>query len=131
VTRYLNAIFVGALFLMLGAPVMAQEDDDGPLTASWTAIQLNGKPVDGLTLDYTTDKVSGTGGCNRFNGPISIEDDAIQIGPLATTKMMCEGKSELESQYFAALEAARSFVVQSNILTLKAEDGHDLIKFKK
>ncbi|MET0407780.1 MAG: META domain-containing protein [Hyphomicrobium sp.] len=129
--RYVAAVMIGAVALAVGASAMAQEDDDGPLTASWAAIELNGRPVEGPTLDYTTDQVSGTGGCNRFNGPISIEDDAVQIGPLASTKMTCEGKSDVEAQYFAALEAARSFVIQDDTLTLKAEDGHDLVKFKK
>lgn len=129
--RYVKAILVGVILLSVSAPVRAQEDDDGPLTANWTATELNGKPVEGLTLDYTTDRASGTGGCNQFKGPITIEDDAIQIGPLASTKMMCEGKSEIEAQYFSALEAARSFVVQGNTMTLKAEDGRDLVKFKR
>jgi heat shock protein HslJ len=129
--RYLKAIVIGALALAVSAPVLAEDDDDGPLAASWTATELDGKPVDGLTFDYTTDKVSGTGGCNRFSGPISIEDDAIQIGPLASTKMMCEGKSEIETQYFTALELARSFAVEGDSLTLRAEDGHVLLKFKK
>ena len=101
-----DALAISALILISGGAAMA-DDDDGPLAASWVAIELNGKPVDGPTLDYTTDKVSGTGGCNRFNGPITIEDDAVQIGPLAATRMMCEGKAEVETQYFAALEAAR------------------------
>jgi heat shock protein HslJ len=128
--RYVQAVVVGMLTLAVSIQALAQ-DEDGPLTARWIATELNGKPVDGPTLDYTTDKVSGTGGCNRFNGPITIEDDAVQIGPLASTKMICEGKSEIEAQYFSALEAARSFVVQDDTLTLKAEDGHDLVKFRK
>jgi len=129
--RYMKAIVIGALALAMSGPVLAEDDEDGPLAASWVAIELGGKPVEGLTLNYTTDKVSGTGGCNRFSGPISIEDDAIQIGPLAATKMICEGKSEIETQYFTALEAARSFVVEGDMLTLKADDGHVLAKFKK
>lgn len=129
--RYMKAIVIGALALAMSGPVLAEDDEDGPLAASWVATELNGKAVDGLTLDYTTDKVSGTGGCNHFNGPISIEDDAIQIGPLAATKMMCEGKSDIETQYFTALEAARSFVVEGDMLMLKADDGHVLVKFKK
>jgi heat shock protein HslJ len=124
------SLFVMALALGVCAPAFA-DDDDGPLTASWIAVELNGKPVEGLTLDYTTDKVSGTGGCNRFNGPIIIEDDAVQIGPLVSTKMMCEGKAEVESQYFAALEAARSFVLDNGMLVLKGDGGKVLVKFKK
>ena len=67
----------------------------------------------------------------RFTGPISIEDDAIQIGPLASTKMFCEGKSETEAQYFAALEAARSFTTDGSLVSLKDESGKVILKFKK
>lgn len=129
--RYAIMILAGVLWFALGAQAMAQEDEDGPLTANWVATELGGKPVAGPTLAYTTDRVSGTGGCNSFKGPISIEDDAIQIGPLAATKMTCEGKTEIEAQYFSALEAARSFVVKGDTLTLKSEDGRDLVKFKR
>jgi heat shock protein HslJ len=127
--KFRTAFLMAALALAAG-PVLA-DDDDGAPTASWVVVELNGKLVDGPTLDYTSDKVSGTGGCNRFNGPISIEDDAIQIGPLASTKMMCEGKAEIESQYFAALEAARSFVLDNGMLVIKDEGGKVILKFKK
>lgn len=128
--RLTTAFLMLAMALMATGPALA-DDDDGPPTASWTAVELNGKPVEGLTLDYTTDKASGTGGCNRFSGPISIEDDAIQIGPLASTRMMCEGKSEIESQYFAALEAARSFAIDGGMLIIKDDGGKVILKFKK
>lgn len=124
------AFVICALALALLGPAMA-DDDDAPLAAKWIAFELNGKAVAGPTLDYAADKVSGTGGCNQFNGPISIEDDAVQIGPLASTRMMCEGKSEIETQYFAALEAARTFVLDGDTLVLKSEDGHVLLKFRK
>jgi len=127
--RRTTALLFAVLTLASGLPALA--DDDGPVTASWTAVELNGKPVSGPTLEYTTDKASGTGGCNRFNGPITIEDDAIQIGPLVSTKMMCEGKADIESQYFAALEAARSFVIDNGTLILKDEGGHVIAKFKR
>ena len=118
------------LALACSGPALA-DDDDAPPAASWTAVELNGNPVAGPTLNYSTDKASGTGGCNRFTGPISIEDDAIQIGPLASTKMMCEGKSEIESQYFTALEAARSFVIDGEMLVIKDDSGKVILKFKK
>jgi len=128
--KFTTAVLMAALTFAAGAPALA-EDDEGAPAASWTAVELNGKAVDGLTLDFTSDKASGTGGCNRFTGPISIEDDAIQIGPLASTKMFCEGKSETEAQYFAALEAARSFTTDGTLVSLKDESGKVILKFKK
>ena len=127
--RRAAALVIGAAALALSGAAMA--DDDDPPTASWVAFELNGKAVEGPTLQYTTEKVSGTGGCNQFNGPITIEDDAIQIGPLASTRMMCEGKADVEAQYFAALQAARTFTLDGEVLVLKAEDGHALLRFKK
>ncbi|MBA2126539.1 META domain-containing protein [Hyphomicrobium methylovorum] len=124
------AFAVAALALPLAVAVHAEEDE-APLTAQWVAIELDGKAVDGPTLAYTTDKVSGTGGCNRFNGPIAIEDDAVQIGPLVSTRMFCEGKSEIESRYFAALEEARAFTLENGKLVLKGENGKVLLKFRK
>lgn len=124
------AVLAAALVLSLVNAAHA-DDDEAPLTARWTAMEIQGQPVDGPTLDYTTEKVSGTGGCNRFQGPITIEDDAIQIGPLASTKMVCEGKSEIEAKYFAALEQARAFTVEDGKLLLKDDAGQVLVKLRK
>jgi heat shock protein HslJ len=129
--RWFRLLFAAAAALALSEACVAQESEDGPLAAHWVATELDGAAVAGLTLDAAADKVSGSGGCNTFMGPISIEDDAIEIGPLAATKKMCEGKSELEAKYLAALEAARSFSVQGGRLTLKGEDGRVLVTFKK
>jgi heat shock protein HslJ len=45
--------------------------------------------------------------------------------------MMCEGKSEIESQYFAALQAARSFTIDEGMLVIKDDGGKVILKFKK
>jgi heat shock protein HslJ len=129
--QWFRLLFAAAAVLALSEACVAQESEDGPLAAHWVATELAGAAVAGLTLDAAADKVSGSGGCNTFTGPISIEDDAIEIGPLVATKKMCEGKSELEASYLAALEAARSFSVQGGRLTLKGEDGRVLVTFKK
>ena len=44
---------------------------------------------------------------------------------------MCDGKSEIESQYFAALEAARSFAIDGGMLIIKDESGKVILKFKR
>ncbi|HET6388284.1 META domain-containing protein [Hyphomicrobium sp.] len=130
--RFKTTILTGALALAMAAPVAAGEDDEaGPPAASWIAIELNGHPVQGLTFAYSADEVSGSGGCNSFSGPMATEDDAIKIGPLTATKMDCDGKGEIETEYFAALEAARSFSLQGDTLSLKGEDGSVLVKFKR
>ena len=57
--RLTTAFLMTALALAASSRLALADDDDGPPTASWTAVELNGKPVEGLTLDYTTEKRRG------------------------------------------------------------------------
>ncbi len=44
------------------------------------------------SLEFTEDgKVSGTDGCNRLTGGWEAKGDKVTLGPLASTKMFCEG----------------------------------------
>jgi heat shock protein HslJ len=57
--------------------------------------------------------VSGSAGCNSFSGSYSVADDGgISIDPGAMTQMACdEPLMQLEAEYMAALDEARSFEV--------------------
>jgi heat shock protein HslJ len=76
--------------------------------------------------------VSGSGGCNTFNGPAVVDGTSIKIGPLASTKMACanEAASTQEAQYFAALEAATTFELSGNTLVLRDADGAMQVTFE-
>ncbi len=128
----LKRILSVAVFLppLLVGSVMAA--DIGPLIANWKVFELNGKPVDGPTLDYAEDKVTGNAGCNRFFGPIAITgDDKVKIGPLGATRMFCDGKMDMERDYLAALQGATTFALEDGILILKDDGGQALARFKK
>lgn len=122
-----------AMLLISCAVGAAQAAGKPALAAHWKAVELNEKTVSGLTLNYAADTktVSGTSGCNRFTGGIAVDNDKLKIGPLAGTRMMRDGKMQLEAEYLAALQAAESFAVQDDILMLKGEGGEILAKFTK
>ena len=63
------------------------------------------------TLEFPENgRVSGNGSCNQFDGTVTITDDAIAFGPLATTKMACdESVMNQESRFLAALNEAQRF----------------------
>ena len=47
-------------------------------------------------------KVTGTAGCNRFNADYSANANALTLGAIASTRMMCpEKQMTLEAQFFA------------------------------
>jgi heat shock protein HslJ len=65
-------------------------------------------------------KVSGKGSCNRFFGPAKIDGNAIQLGPLGSTRMACsEAVMNQETKYLNALQTAERF--EGAILTATFE----------
>ncbi len=63
-------------------------------------------------------KVSGSGGCNRYVGSYTLTGDHLRIGPLASTRMMCDPlRMEQEDRFFQALSSAeRCELSQSELL---------------
>lgn len=63
-----------------------------------------------ITAQFSQGKVSGSGGCNSYNGTYTIDGSQINFGPTASTKMAClDDTMNQESQYFAALDGAKSY----------------------
>jgi heat shock protein HslJ len=68
--------------------------------------------------------VSGSGGCNTYNGDYVIRGAAISIGEpgtVGTTLRLCadpEGVSTQETDFLAALHSAQAFTVSGDALTL-------------
>lgn len=86
----------------------------------------------GVTITFADDgTVSGSGGCNTFTAPYSTsDDDQIQIGPIAATRMACEEPvMATEQQFFAALENSTTFTVSGTSLNLRDADGATQVSF--
>lgn len=80
----------------------------------WVAEEVVGRKVLAklhTTLSFdSSDRVSGSGGCNRYGGPVEIKGDAIRFGPLVATRMACGSPTDdHEQRFFTALEAASRF----------------------
>lgn len=74
--------------------------------------------------------VAGSSGCNRFNGPVTIERNTIQFGPLATTRMACdEERMSLETTILDILSSATTFTFAEEMLMLRNANGLPLASF--
>ena len=52
-------------------------------------------------------RLSGSGGCNRYTGSYTLTGDRLRLGPLASTRMMCDAvRMEQEDRFFQALSTA-------------------------
>jgi len=97
---------------------------------SWRFGTVDGDPAVGETeISFGADgSISGTTGCNRFNGRGAMDDGALVIdGPLATTRMACPGEAMTmqEDRILAALQGRLSIAFDpfSQSLQLVNEDA--------
>jgi heat shock protein HslJ len=86
-----------------------------------------------LTAVFGEDgSLSGSAGCNNMTGSYTTQDNTIQIGPIATTRMMCvepEGVMEQEAQYTAALMSAATYSVRGDQLEMRTADDAMAVVF--
>jgi heat shock protein HslJ len=114
-----------------GMPSILQElqNDEWVLDQAASTPRIDStRPV---TLSFTADAVHGSGPCNRFRGVLdiaqhSVEDDAIEISRIASTRKSCgDAADRAETAWFAALEAVTKVDVdrQDERLTLTGPGG--------
>jgi heat shock protein HslJ len=106
----------------------------GSLEGEWQIADLNGGgPVARSSLmfdpgDQGTSRLSGTAGCNRFNGNWKQAGTTLQLGPMAATRMACPPPAmDTEQRVLALLEAATSVTYTADgAAILAAPDGRKL-----
>lgn len=84
-----------------------------------------------LTLTFSADgKLAGSAGCNQYNAGYTASGQAISVGRIAATRMMCahpEGVMEQESAYLQALEKAAVARIDGDRLELRSTEGALLV----
>jgi heat shock protein HslJ len=106
----------------------------GSLEGEWQIKDLNGGgPVARSSLmfdpgDQGTSRLSGTAGCNRFNGSWKQDGAALKLGPFAATRMACPPPAmEVEQRVLALLEAVTSVTyTAAGAAILTTPDGRKL-----
>ncbi len=129
------SICVGMMILAACASSGTQQGGD--LTGKvWALTELMGKPLvagTGISAEFTADgMVSGSAGCNRYNGTYTVSGSNITFSsPMASTLMMCEqAVMDQESTYLNALGEAKAFALSGDQLTLTGGDGSKLAVYK-
>jgi heat shock protein HslJ len=102
---------------------------------TWQLISLNGDAlIEGsdVTLRFGENRIEGSGGCNMYGGSYSTSDDSLKLRDLYWTEMACmepEGVMAQEQAYFAALNAAVSYRVDSDRLEIYDEVNTPILVF--
>lgn len=117
------AVMIGAIGCAGQPPAAA-----GPtlIGSDWVLVSLNGaEPLadSEITLSFGTDgRVTGSSGCNRYFGAYRLtEGGGLEIGPLAGTRMFCQGAlGEQETRYLEALEATTAYTLDQRLRLFQA-----------
>jgi putative lipoprotein len=103
---------------------------EGPL---WLLTQINGRqPLEGVNVYVTFEngKVSGSAGCNTFNGSYTSDASTVQIGPLSTTRKACAepaGIMDQENEFLKLMQAAATYSTANGMLTLNDANGAPIL----
>lgn len=86
-----------------------------------------------LNIDDAGEKFSGSTGCNRMFGSVSINGKRISFGAIGTTKMMCKmiAGSIPEETFLRGMNATVRYNVSSQQLKLLDRRGRTVLKFQK
>jgi heat shock protein HslJ len=86
---------------------------------AWTLVSIGGAPVvegSGPHLTFGADgNASGSTGCNSMSGSYATDGAALTFGPMATTRMACEGAlMAQEAQVLEALAAVSGWEIDAD-----------------
>lgn len=83
-------------------------------------------PIIQTVIDIAADgKVTGSGGCNRISGGMTINEAHISFGPMISTKMACAPAiMNQESDFLSALGDARLWRIDEQRDRLILVDAH-------
>jgi heat shock protein HslJ len=125
------------MIILAACALPFSQTEGGDLTGKvWALTELMGEPPAdgvGISAQFSTDgKVSGSAGCNRYNGTYTVSGNSITFSsPMATTMMMCdEAVMEQENAYLKALGEAKTYAVRGDQLTLAGTDKTSLAIYK-
>src|SRR5690242_16059857 len=84
-------------------------------------------------LSFAGGQLTGNAGCNTFNATYTVTGDAIEIGPIASTKMACaEPMATVEAAYLAALDSVNKVaILDDGKLQLWDDGGKTTLAFLK
>lgn len=84
-----------------------------------------------FVLEFGTDgRLNSSTDCNSLAGSYIKNEEVLSVGPLASTKMACEGET-LESQYASEIALVSSYSITDNVLTLILIKDSGKMKFTR
>lgn len=117
-----------------------QKNDNQPdyrLNDLWILQSIDGQPVPmtaerpTLEINLKEKRAFGYSGCNRFTGNVTVNNEFVTFGPLASTRMACPDM-DIENSYLAILsENLLQYKLEPNPMTLTLIANEHNLYYKK
>jgi heat shock protein HslJ len=120
-----------------GAPTTVTSSP--PLTGTyWRLVSLGDREVTAadsareahITLEAASNRVTGSGGCNRMFGSYTQSGDSVSFSGIGSTKMACASGMETETVFLPALERVRQWRIAGQHLELLDATGTLVARFE-
>ena len=85
-----------------------------------------------VTAIFEGDAVSGSGGCNNYNGTVAVDGSNLTVSGVASTMMACNepaGVMDQEAAFLSQLENAASFELGGSTLIVANADNEPIMLF--
>ncbi len=133
--KKIKLLFPVILFLTFAACDEAQKvintAGNVQLNGNYTIHQVGDKSYTSkglvITFDGLNKSFSSKTECNSLFGSYSLDLFVIKFGPIASTKMYCEGKMEAEKEIADQLEATGSYTIENGVLKLYSSTDRSLL----
>lgn len=104
----------------------------------WKLVRMNGAPIDVtedfksdpyITFSAHTDRLTGSGGCNRFGCKYTQDGSKIGLHGFASTKMKCQEAMDVEKPFLDGLASVNGFVMDGEDKLWLTQDGKRVMEF--
>jgi len=118
------------------AAVTVDAQPEVDLLGAWLLEDLGGRGVMDMvqtTIEFDAEGgVFGGGGCNRFTGSYTFENELLEFSPLAGTKMMYpEAVMDQEDRFHQALGAVERVAMDGPFLLIFYTDAEQPLRFTR
>lgn len=104
----------------------------------WKLTRLGATPVQAapaqqqpsIVLDSRSQRLSGSGGCNRITGGYELQGDHLTFTKMASTMMACVSGMDTEKIFLDALQQVRGWKITGDKLELVDATGQPLAQFQ-
>ncbi|AZQ43048.1 META domain-containing protein [Nonlabens ponticola] len=106
------------------------------LIGSYTISKVKSNDLEeaGLTMNISKEDnyiITGSSGCNRYNGSFDLLPDGIDMGIIASTEMACTDNQEIEKEFITALYEITGHKFTTNGLLFTDMQGNEIITLKR